>query len=77
MLELLTDELSEQGQVKANLEIAGYERRLSPDVELALFRITQEALCNVRKHSAATEVVVRVEYDTGKVKLDVIDSGSR
>lgn len=74
-LELLTDELSEQGQVKANLEIVGYERRLSPDVELALFRIAQAALCNVRKHSAATEVVVRVEYDTGKVKLDVIDNG--
>jgi len=41
-----------------------------------LFRIGQEALQNVRRHSRATEVVVRVEFGAEKVRLDVTDNGT-
>ncbi len=75
-LELLTDELNKEGKVNAHIEVIGPEQRLSPEAELVLFRIAQEALRNVRRHSQATEAVVRVEFALKKVKLDVTDNGS-
>ena len=41
-----------------------------------LFRIAQEGLRNVKKHSQATEAVVRVEFTQKKTKLSVADNGS-
>ena len=75
-LELLTEELNKEGKVKARIEVTGSEQRLSPEAELVLFRIAQEALHNVRRHSQATETVVRVEFTPKKVKLNVTDNGS-
>ena len=75
-LELLTDDLRKQGGINGCVEVIGSERRLSPDSELVLFRIAQEALQNVRRHSQATEVVVRVEFGAEKVRLDVTDNGT-
>jgi PAS domain S-box-containing protein len=49
--------------------------RLSSDVELALFRIFQEALMNVHRHASATHVTSRVFGDEGYVRLEVEDDG--
>ncbi len=75
-LERLTEELNREEKTVATLEVIGPEQRLSTEVELALFRIAQEALRNVRKHSEATEAKVRIEFTHNKVKLDVIDNGT-
>ena len=74
-LELLTQQLSREGKITARVELIGSQRRLSAETELVLFRIAQEALHNVRRHSQATEAVVRVEFAQRKVKLNVIDNG--
>jgi len=74
-LEFLTDELNKENRVKANLEVAGSERRLIPDTELALFRIAQEALRNVKRHSRATRVTIRLKFIRGRVRLTVSDDG--
>jgi len=60
-----------------DLEIVGEETdsRLNPDVELALFRIAQESLNNVAKHSRASHVVLAKEVDKGTVRLIVADNG--
>jgi signal transduction histidine kinase len=44
-------------------------------VEFDLYRIAQEALNNVLKHAAASQVTVRVAYDGGRVTLEVKDDG--
>ncbi len=75
-LEMLSEELDKEGKIHARIEVTGSERRLSSEAELVLFRIAQEALRNVRKHSQATETVVRVEFTPKKVKVTVIDNGS-
>ncbi len=74
-LEGLMARLSEEERIEADLEVIGEQRRLSPEAELVLFRIAQEALTNVRKHSQATRVVTKVEFGDGRVKLTVSDNG--
>lgn len=48
---------------------------LSPDISLALYRATQEALTNVRKHAQASKVLVRLRYEDGAIELLVLDNG--
>ncbi len=43
---------------------------------VVLYRIAQEALTNVRKHSAATHVVVALNHDAGGISMTIIDDGS-
>jgi NarL family two-component system sensor histidine kinase LiaS len=51
------------------------ERRLSLEVEQALYRITQEALANVARHSHARRVDLALVYDRDSVQLSVADDG--
>ena len=71
---LLAD-LAERAGTEGQLEVIGEERRLSPDVELAVFRIAQESLRNVERHARATHVAVTLSLDEGGVRLEVADDG--
>jgi len=55
--------------------VTGTERRLSPTVELALFRMAQEALTNVERHAAAHRVAVGMDFGAGGLRLLVKDDG--
>jgi signal transduction histidine kinase len=55
--------------------VTGPERRLSPTVELALFRIAQEALSNVERHANAHRVAVGMDFEAGGLRLLVKDDG--
>lgn len=59
----------------AKLDIAGEPVSLESGQELALYRITQEALTNVRKHARATGVVVELDFNPTMVCLEVSDDG--
>ncbi len=61
--------------VKALFSVGGQSRRVDPDVEMATFRIAQEALNNVAKHAQATEVRVRVIFRADRLCLRVRDNG--
>jgi len=71
-LEWLTANLVEEDGVKAELKVYGDRRRLPPEAELALFRIVQEALSNVRKHSQASRVVTVVEFGEGRAGPELV-----
>lgn len=49
--------------------------KLDTDLQTLLFRISQEALANVVRHSQATEVLLRVEQRSGRVLLTIWDNG--
>jgi PAS domain S-box-containing protein len=49
--------------------------RLEPTLETALFRVTQEALANVRKHSHSNRVAVTLERHLQTVRLEIRDWG--
>ncbi|WP_341721191.1 sensor histidine kinase [Micromonospora sp. FIMYZ51] len=51
-------------------------RPLSPDVELAAYRIVQESLTNVTRHADATAVTIRVRPDGGDVLVEIEDDGA-
>jgi signal transduction histidine kinase len=75
-LEGLTDSLVETDGIKTELSVTGPVQRLVPqDTELVLFRIAQEALNNVRRHSGASHAVVEVEFFPAKVRMVIKDDG--
>lgn len=51
------------------------DKRIPPSVETAVFRIIQEALTNVRKHSEAGKVMVRLNMEPKAISLRVADDG--
>ena len=53
----------------------GEMRRLPPEMETALFRICQETMSNVARHSQATAVLVQVGVEGGEVVVDIEDDG--
>lgn len=61
--------------LEVQVEVTGAERPLPPAVNIALFRVAQEALTNVVKHSRATTAWVHLTYADAAVRLDVRDNG--
>ena len=59
----------------ADVDIEGRRCRLEPAVEVALYRIAQEALANVQKHSRAPTVHLRLRFLSDAVRLDISDDG--
>jgi signal transduction histidine kinase len=65
-----------QAGVAVNLRVEGSPSKLPPGVDLAAYRIVQEALTNTVKHSGAGEAAVTVSYEPGYVTVSVTDTGS-
>ncbi len=75
-LEMLTRETSQNNQLVVDFQKTGQERRLSHEVELSLYRIAQEALNNVVKHSKATHADLKIAFETSEIKMEVSDNGN-
>ncbi len=74
-LEWLASDAAEYSGIATKVNVVGEERRFPEEVEIALFRITQEALRNVWRHSGATSAEIRVELDQSKTRITVSDNG--
>lgn len=74
-LENLTSEITKYSGIYMKVSVLGTERRLTEEVELALFRITQEALRNVARHSKANKSEIILEFGEQKVSVSVRDNG--
>lgn len=74
-LEWLVSDMEEHHTVRGEVVVKGTPRRLPPDTELAMFRIVQEALNNVKKHSGASFASVSVDYAGDAVRLAITDNG--
>jgi signal transduction histidine kinase len=61
--------------IGCRLRIQGNPIRFNPPARIALFRILQEALYNVRKHAQASTVEVIFTFQEGRVKVVVQDDG--
>ncbi len=74
-LEMLARDMSQAMALPISFETMGRERRLPPDVELALYRIAQEGLSNVARHAQAKKAEVCLHFADKEVCLIVRDDG--
>jgi Histidine kinase/Histidine kinase-, DNA gyrase B-, and HSP90-like ATPase len=61
--------------VNVKLDIATPQKRLPIGIEIALFRVLQESLTNVHRHSGASEVKVCFQHKLKKIVLEIRDDG--
>jgi signal transduction histidine kinase len=68
-------QLTRKDGLSAQLEILGKPYPLPPEIELALYRIAQEALSNARQHAHALNLRAKLTFDDAFVQLEVYDDG--
>lgn len=67
------DGFSERSKIKVDLDIPKEFGRLSDDMEIAIFRMVQECLTNIHRHSGGTSAVIRVHEEDHRVLVEVRD----
>jgi signal transduction histidine kinase len=71
----LVDQSCHDFPIEAKILVTGPQRQITPELSTQLFRIAQEALNNVRRHSEATQVVIKLEFKSEIIKMTVKDNG--
>jgi len=74
-LEILAADLGKGANIEIDLEVTGQPRRLDFDKELGIFRICQEALKNVVKHSGASAAWVTLQFEPEHFIASIVDNG--
>ncbi|HSF82194.1 MAG TPA: histidine kinase [Anaerolineales bacterium] len=74
-LEMLVRETRQLHGLEVRFHRDGVEQRLSEEVELALYRMVQEALSNVVRHADATRASVDISFSPSRLIIQVADDG--
>ncbi len=69
------NQLAQSGNIEVNLDVEGEVEGLPADMEVAIYRILQETLNNVKKHAQASRVDVMAQFTSREVKLSIRDNG--
>jgi signal transduction histidine kinase len=69
------DGFSERSKIKVDLDIPKEFGRLSDEMEIAIFRMVQECLTNIHRHSGGTSAAIRVLEEDHRVLVEVRDQG--
>lgn len=74
-MQYLVNQLAQSEGIDVQFTVEGTVEGLSADMEVAIYRILQEALNNVKKHADASEVDVLAEFTEKEITLTVQDNG--
>ena len=74
-LRWLVNNSNSQKNAHIDISIKGEERKISPLTEVTLFRVAQEAIHNIQRHSQAQKASVVLEFDDDFLKLTLRDDG--
>jgi PAS domain S-box-containing protein len=74
-VEFLASEVTKRSGAATKVSLLGKEHRLPEEVAVALYRITQEALRNIWRHSEATRADIDIEFGEHWAKITVSDNG--
>lgn len=74
-VESLIDNNLKTSGLNVGLKTTGRIKRLSPEKELTLFRVIQEALGNIVRHAKAKNVIVSFTFQKKMLKVRIIDDG--
>jgi signal transduction histidine kinase len=69
------DGFSERSKIKIDIDIPEEFGRLSDEMEIAIFRMVQECLTNIHRHSGGTSGVIRVHQEDRRIVVEVQDQG--
>ncbi len=67
--------LAARSKISVDLQVAPEVGRLHPDLETAIFRIVQECLTNIHRHSGSPTAAIRIARENGDVRVEVADEG--
>jgi two-component system NarL family sensor kinase len=68
--------LAERSGLDIDLEIAEHFERLAPEMELVIFRLVQECLTNIHRHSGSKTALISVAREPDKIYVEVRDHGT-
>jgi PAS domain S-box-containing protein len=74
-LRWFVDRQGQRAHFAGHVETEGLDARLAPEVEIACFRVVQEAVTNVMRHARARHVVVRARRADGGIAISIRDDG--
>ncbi len=74
-LRWLADGLRTRSGLEIRLQLPEQLQGVAPEEELALFRVAQEALTNVQRHSSSPWVAMRLRAEPGSLVLEIEDAG--
>jgi two-component system NarL family sensor kinase len=69
------DGFSERSKIKVDVDIPEAFGRLSDEMEIAIFRMVQECLTNIHRHSGGSSATIRVREEDHRVLVEVQDTG--
>ncbi|WP_352418840.1 sensor histidine kinase [Proteiniborus sp.] len=70
-----TDNFIEEIGINVEVLVLGEQEAIKPIIEIACFRIIQEALNNISKHSKAKDVLIKIEQNMDKLSIVIKDNG--
>ena len=71
-----TEGLAKRSELSIEVNIPDDLERLAPEMELAIFRLVQESLTNIHRHSGSKTAVIRVAREGDKIYAEVQDRGT-
>ncbi|MBN8837406.1 MAG: hypothetical protein J0I09_09115 [Sphingobacteriia bacterium] len=69
------DRINKTRAIHCSINIEGIQQKMDSNEKLIIFRIIQETLNNVLKHSGASQVTIRICFETEKMQINIIDNG--
>jgi PAS domain S-box-containing protein len=74
-LKWYVDGLAERSGLKVSVALPEGLERFSRDLELVIFRVVQECLTNIHRHSGSKSAAIHVSFSEGNISVEVKDSG--
>ena len=74
-IEAMIEKIAESSEISFSWEIDDLDGLFSEGEEITLYRIVQEALSNIVRHSGATEATVEIKKSKGNITLTISDNG--
>jgi signal transduction histidine kinase len=66
---------SERSRIQVEFVVNGNIGRLPTDIETTLFRVAQESMANIHRHSGSPSATIRLAQDQGRIVLEITDQG--
>lgn len=74
-LHKFVQDFEEKSKIRTRFELAGREKRLPSEMEVAVYRLIQEAFSNVLKHAKATYISLTITFQKHMTKIVIKDNG--